>query len=153
MAIFGIKKRKDEKLQQGAIAAKGLADKKSIGNMAPVAKSSATKAEKVVASKVVSPVLHNDSASNAASVIVRPRITEKSGVLSQDGIYTFEVSKRSNKAMIKRAIIALYKVVPIKISIINTPTRNVFVKGRKGTVSGIKKAVVTLKKGDKIDFV
>jgi len=152
MAIFGIKKRKDEKLQQGAEAAKTLAEKKSINKM-PVAKQVAKKAEKVIASKVVAPVLHSDSASIAASVIIRPRITEKSGLLSQGGVYTFEISKNSNKNMVKKAITALYKVVPVNVAIVNTPIRNVFVKGRRGTVAGIKKAIVTVKKGEKIDFV
>ncbi|MFA6315174.1 MAG: 50S ribosomal protein L23 [Candidatus Paceibacterota bacterium] len=90
---------------------------------------------------------------NHASVVIRPRITEKSGILSQSNVYTFEVTKNANKGSIMKAISTLYKVVPTKVAIINTPRRNVFVKGRKGTVAGIKKAVITLKKGDKIDFV
>jgi ribosomal protein L23 len=36
---------------------------------------------------------------------------------------------------------------------VNTPAKAVFVRGRKGTVSGLKKAIVTVKKGEKIDFV
>lgn len=153
MAIFGIKKRKDEKLQQGAEAAKSLADKKSIDKMVFNSKPKKVKAEKVAVSKVNTPVLNSDASSSTASVIVRPHITEKSGVLSQNGIYTFVISKKANKAMVSKAITALYKIVPTKISIINTPIRNVFVKGRRGTVAGMKKAIVTVKKGDKIDFV
>ncbi|MFA6554360.1 MAG: 50S ribosomal protein L23 [Candidatus Paceibacterota bacterium] len=154
MAIFGFKKRKDEKLQQGAEMAKGLTDKKPIKRTSVVeGKTSQKTSTKVPAPKVSVPALHSDSASNTASVILRPRITEKSGVMSQNGVYTFEVTKNSNKALIAKAVTTLYKVVPTKISIINTPIRNVFVKGRRGTVAGIKKAVVTVKKGDKIDFV
>jgi large subunit ribosomal protein L23 len=111
------------------------------------------KTEKVAVSKVVSPVLKSDSATSSASVIVRPRVTEKSGVLSQGGVYTFEVSNGSNKSMIKKAFVALYKVSPIQIKIINTPEKNVFVRGRRGVVSGMKKAIITVKKGEKIDFV
>jgi large subunit ribosomal protein L23 len=80
-------------------------------------------------------------------------VTEKSGLLSQNGVYTFEVTRNSNKAMVAKAVRALYKVTPVKIAMINTPMKNVFVKGRKGTVSGMKKAMITLKKGEKIDFV
>lgn len=151
MAIFGFKKRKDEKLEQGAETAKTLANKKSISNM-PVARP-AKKAEKVVVSKVVSPTLDSDSASSLASVIIRPRITEKSGILSQGGVYTFEITKKANKGMVKTAVKALYKVTPVSVAIVNTKAKNVFVKGRRGTVAGIKKAVVTIKKGEKIDFV
>lgn len=93
------------------------------------------------------------SSSHSAAVILRPRVTEKSGILSQTGVYTFEVAKNSNKDSIAKAVKALYKVSPIRVAITNLPAKNVFVKGRKGMVSGVKKALVTLKKGDKIDFV
>ena len=46
-----------------------------------------------------------------------------------------------------------FKVNPVKIAIVNTPMKNVFVKGRRGTVSGMKKAIITVRKGEKIDFV
>lgn len=90
---------------------------------------------------------------NLASVIIRPRITEKSGFLSQGGVYTFEVNKGANKNSIAQAIKSLYKVIPVKIAMLNNPARNVFIRGRRGVVPGVRKAVVTLKKGDKIDFV
>lgn len=91
--------------------------------------------------------------SNIAGAILRPRITEKSGLLSQGGVYTFEVTKSSTKASISRAVTALYKVIPVKVAIVNLPARKVFVKGRRGVVAGVRKALVTVKKGDKIDFV
>ena len=123
MAIFGTKKK--------------TADKK------------APKAAKTSVPAVVS----TTSTSSVASVILRPRITEKSGMLSQSGVYTFEVAKNANKNTIALAVKALYKVTPVRVAIINSPAKNVFVRGRRGVVSGVKKAVVTLKKGDKIDFV
>lgn len=152
MAIFGFKKRKDEKLEQNAEVSKTSVDRKS-ASKSRVVKKSENKAEKVTASKVVAPKLQSELDSSAASVIIRPRITEKSGVMSQDGVYTFEVSKNSNKAMVKKAFFTLYKAQPIKVAISNTPARNVFVRGRRGVVSGMKKAIVTVKKGQKIDFV
>jgi large subunit ribosomal protein L23 len=157
MAIIGFKRRSDEKLQQGAEAAKGLSDKKIAGQKAyaknVIGKTSTKTTTKVAVPKVSVPALHSESASSAASMILRPRITEKSGIMSQGGVYTFEVAKNANKVSVSKAIVALYKVTPVKISIINTPVRKVFIKGRRGTVAGIKKAVVTVKKGDKIDFV
>lgn len=151
MAIFGFKKRKDEKLEQNAEASKTSVDKK-INTKARVVKKT-DKAQKVVASKVVAPKLQSEVDSSAASIIIRPRITEKSGVMSQSGVYTFEISKNSNKAMVKKAFVTLYKVQPVRVAIVNTPAKKVFVRGRRGVVSGIKKAVVTVKKGEKIDFV
>jgi large subunit ribosomal protein L23 len=153
MAIFGFKKRKDEKLEQNAQVTKSTKDKKVSNKPVSLTGKNTKKTEKVAVSKVVSPVLKSDSATSSASVIVRPRVTEKSGVLSQGGVYTFEVSNGSNKSMIKKAFVALYKVSPIQIKIINTPEKNVFVRGRRGVVSGMKKAIITVKKGEKIDFV
>ena len=74
-------------------------------------------------------------------------------MLSQIGVYTFEVTKFANKSSISQAVKALYKVTPVKIAIANLPARNVFVKGRRGVVAGVRKALVTLKAGEKIEFV
>ncbi len=98
-------------------------------------------------------VVGNTLSGNIAGVIIRPRITEKSGILSQNGVYTFEVTKFANKNTVSKAINALYKITPVRVAMINLPAKNVFVRGRWGRVPGIKKAVITLKKGDKIDFV
>ncbi len=88
------------------------------------------------------------------TTILRPRITEKSGTISENSnIYTFEVAKNSTKHSIANEIKTLYKVTPTKVAIINLPARKVFVRGKKGTQSSVKKAMVYLKKGDKIDFV
>ena len=85
--------------------------------------------------------------------ILRPRITEKSGIMSESlNIYTFEVSKNSSKDSVEKEIKTLYKVTPVKIRMINLPAKAVFVKGKNGTKPAIKKALVYLKKGDKIDF-
>lgn len=107
------------------------------------------KAVAIVADKSVSSVTNF----NLASVILRPRITEKSGFLSQTGVYTFEVTKGANKNSVMQAVKSLYKVVPTKVAMLNNPARNVFIRGRRGVVPGVRKALVTLKKGDKIDFV
>ena len=143
MAIFSAKKNKDAKAT--APAAKSASVK-------PAKKA---KVAKAASKEVALPKVDSDSAivSNHADVILRPRITEKSGLLSQGGVYTFEVTKNANKEAIRKAVASLYKVIPVKIAVLNHPARSVFVKGRKGVVSGLRKAVVTLKKGEKIDFV
>lgn len=155
MAIFGFKKRKDEKLEQGAQAAKSVSEKTvNKGRTSTKGKGSKTNSSNAIVAKNISaPVLNAGTASNNASVIIRPRVTEKSGILSQGGVYTFEVTKDANKSMVSKAVIALYKVNPVRVAMVNTPVKNVFVKGRRGTVAGIRKAIVTLKKGEKIDFV
>lgn len=130
MALFGSKKNTEEKAPK-------MAAKK------------ATKPAKALA-----PATASVSADlSIASVIVRPRITEKAGLLSQSGVYTFEVQKGANKHAVAKAVTALYKVVPVKVAVINLPSKNVVVRGRRGVASGVRKAVVTLKKGDTINFV
>ncbi len=120
-------------------------------------KSADTKAEpkKAPAKKVTSTAVAQTASVSAAAAdaILRPHVTEKAGVLAQSGVYTFVVAKNAGKSAIAKAVNATYKVKPVKIAVINLPAKNVFVKGRWGRVSGSRKAMVTLKKGDKIDFV
>ncbi|MFA6404979.1 MAG: 50S ribosomal protein L23 [Candidatus Paceibacterota bacterium] len=112
-------------------------------------------ANKVVNKAIQAPVIRNiiDSFDTSAETIIRPHITEKTGILSQGGVYTFQVKRDANKQTVSKAIKALYKVNPIKVAMINVGAKNIFVRGKKGTVSGMRKAIVTLKKGEKIDFI
>lgn len=86
----------------------------------------------------------------SAGVIIAPRITEKASLQSNANAYTFIVSKDATKLTIRDAIKKEYKVTPKSINIVNLPARNVFTRGRFGVQSGMKKAVVFLKKGDTI---
>lgn len=88
------------------------------------------------------------------STILRPRITEKAGIMGEKlNVYTFEVAQNGTKETIAKEVKTLYKVTPTKVRIINLPARNVVVRGRKGTQSAVKKALVYLKKGDTINLV
>lgn len=85
-------------------------------------------------------------------VLKRPRITEKATFSAEKGQYVFEISRTATKASIKAAVKDLYKVSPVAVNIASTPAKKVVVKGRIGTKSGIRKAYVTLKKGEKIEL-
>lgn len=90
------------------------------------------------------------------SIIKRPRITEKATDISmqeKNPGYVFEVWADANKIEIKRAIQERYKVTPVKINIIKLPAKKVIVRGKKGSKPGVKKAVVYLKTGEKIELV
>jgi large subunit ribosomal protein L23 len=87
------------------------------------------------------------------SLIRGPRITEKGAMGAEKGIYTFNVEKNATKSELKKVIKAMYKVTPVKIAITQITAKSVFIRGKKGTKQGGKKAVVYLKKGDKIEFV
>ena len=88
------------------------------------------------------------------SIIKKPRITEKAGIKSESqNVYTFEVTSCATKKTIGEAIKMIYKVTPIKINVVNLPAKKVTARGRIGVKSAVKKALVTLKKGDKIAFI
>lgn len=90
---------------------------------------------------------------STASILIRPRITEKAALLSENAnVYSFEVDKSATKGSIAKAIKEIYKVVPKKVNIVNLPAKKVLSKGKKGKTSSISKAYVYLKKDDKIVF-
>ena len=83
-------------------------------------------------------------------IIIRPVVTEKSMNLLADNKYTFVVDKRSNKTEIKNAIQDIFKVKVDKVS-------TMIIKGKpkrmgkfEGRTSDRKKAIVSLKAGQKI---
>ncbi len=86
-------------------------------------------------------------------VLRSPRITEKSTDLSGRGGYVFVVDPFATKPLIKEAFVAKYKVVPVKINIVNLPAKKTFRRGIRGSKVGVKKAIVYLKTGDKIEIV
>ncbi len=87
-------------------------------------------------------------------ILKKARITEKAGIKAESqNVYTFEVTKDANKKSVAEAIKEVYKVTPIKVNIVNLPMKKVFSRGKRGAESSIKKALVFLKKGDKIAFI
>ncbi|OGJ02744.1 50S ribosomal protein L23 [Candidatus Nomurabacteria bacterium RIFCSPLOWO2_12_FULL_46_14] len=87
------------------------------------------------------------------TIIKNPRITEKASNALAHNVYIFDIGQAAGKIEIKKEIMRIYKVEPVKINILPIPRKSVFLKGRKGTKAGGKKALVYLKKGDKIEFI
>ncbi len=85
-------------------------------------------------------------------VIVEPLITEKAAMISSENKFTFVVAQSSNKVQIKKAIIEKYGVTPEAVNIVNQSARKETRRGRKVHKKGMKKAIVTLKKGDTIEL-
>ena len=90
-------------------------------------------------------------------IIVRPIVTEKMNAQTDNlKKYGFIVHKRANKVQIKKAVEDLYGVT---VESVNTMfysgkrksrfTRTGYVSGRR---NAFKKAVITLREGDSIDF-
>lgn len=86
-----------------------------------------------------------------ADVLLRPRITEKANKSALLNVHTFEVAKDATKAQVAEAVRAFYKVTPVKVNIVKNPKKQILVRGKKGVKSGVKKAYVYLKEGDKIE--
>ncbi len=91
---------------------------------------------------------------NPYQVIKRPIITEKSTAQASQGKYTFEVDKKAAKGEIKRAVEELFGVKVLGVRTANIRGKEVRVGRRRmlSKRSDWKKAVVTLKEGDKIDI-
>lgn len=89
-----------------------------------------------------------------SAVLIRPYIKEKSAILAEEkGTYVFEVAPRTNKIEIAKAVASIYGVDPVRVNIINLPSVRVFKRGKNGIKAGARKALVTLKKGEKIEFM
>ncbi len=84
--------------------------------------------------------------------ILSPLLTEKSTNLSEQNKIVFKVHKNANKQNLKRNIEKIFKVNVTKINIINKQNRIKLTRGKKVKVSGFKKVIVTLKKGQTIDL-
>jgi large subunit ribosomal protein L23 len=84
-------------------------------------------------------------------IIIAPVITEKATVASERNQVIFKVARHATKPQIKEAVEKLFDV---KVKSVNTLVRKGKVKAFKGTVgtqSDVKKAVVTLEEGHRID--
>jgi ribosomal protein L23 len=78
------------------------------------------------------------------------RVTEKAARLGANNTYVFNVGTDVSKTELKKQLEKEYKVTIEGIRIVNTPAKQVFVRGRWGSKSAYKKAYITLKKGDSI---
>lgn len=112
----------------------------------------ADKSEKAADTAVVkSAVVGN--ATPKASVIIRPYITEKAAIATDNNVYTFVVTDRATKVDVKNAVKELYKKTPVKVTITKKPSKRVYRRDGVGVKSGLKKAQVYLKKGETIDVI
>lgn len=91
---------------------------------------------------------------NAHTIIKSPVITEKSTDLSgKYNKYSFVVDERVNKIEIKKAIEELFKVKVVKVNTAWVRGKQRRVRFHQGKRPDWKKAVATLKEGDKIELI
>ena len=86
------------------------------------------------------------------SLIKKPLVTEKATVLQQLGQYVFEVRSEATKPEVKKAVEKLYSVHVKSVTMIQLPAKPRRYRGLVRASTGRKKAVVTLKEGEKINL-
>jgi large subunit ribosomal protein L23 len=89
---------------------------------------------------------------NIYEILQRPLVTEKSTRLSERNKYAFKVSNKATKEQIKQAVEQAFKVGVVSVNVIRVPAETKRVGKRDVTSPHWKKAIVTLKEGDKIQF-
>jgi large subunit ribosomal protein L23 len=90
---------------------------------------------------------------NAHEVLIRPTITEKSTLLQESGRYTFQVAPAANKTRIKEAVEKNFNVTVLDVNITKQRGKQKRYGPRFKKMPDIKKAVVTLKAGDRINLI
>ena len=84
-------------------------------------------------------------------VIVKPIITEKATMTSENNGVVFQVTKDSTKPQIKEAVEALFGVKVKAVNTTITKGKTKRFRGRPGRRSDVKKAYVMLEAGNSID--
>jgi len=85
-------------------------------------------------------------------VLIEPVITERAMDLRVYNQYVFKVTNKANKSEIKKAVESKYGIKPIKVNIINVFGKQVRYGRTQGRTKNWKKAIITLKQGDKIEI-
>lgn len=107
--------------------------------------------KKETAPKAAATTTASSTTGNTA-VIKHARITEKASMQQANQIYVFDVAENATKRDISRAVTAIYKVVPRKVTVVNVRTKTIrsMRTGKTGMKGGGKKAYVYLKANDTI---
>ena len=85
-------------------------------------------------------------------VLRRPLITEKNTALQAQGKYVFEVAGEATKHQVKQAVEKAFKVKVTAVNVMTVPGKTRRLGRREVLTPSWKKAVVSLKSGDKIEF-
>jgi len=85
-------------------------------------------------------------------VIIAPVISEKSYGLLDENKYTFLVAPHANKTEIKISVEKVFNVKVIGVNTINRPGKRKRTRHGYGTRNSTRRAIVTVKEGDRIDI-
>ncbi len=88
----------------------------------------------------------------ARDVIVKPIISEKSMLMMGEGKYTFKVDRRATKVQIRQAVESIFNVKVQDVNTMRVPGKFRRLGWHRGYKPEWKKAVVTLREGQRIAF-
>lgn len=86
----------------------------------------------------------------AYKILIKPLITEKSSFLNQYNQHVFEIDSKANKIEVAKAFESVYKIKPISVNVIKVKGKEIRYGRVTGRTKNWKKAVITLKPGEKI---
>ena len=78
------------------------------------------------------------------TVLLSPRISEKSGRLAKQNKYVFNVRAAANKVEVKKAVESAYKVRVVRVNMVKMEGKSRIYGRSRGKLSDFKKAIVTL---------
>ncbi len=84
------------------------------------------------------------------NILIEPVLSEKSNALREEDKYVFKVARSATKLQVREAVKRLFNVNPIDCTIINMDGKPKRVRQKAGYTASWKKAIVRLKKGEKI---
>ena len=93
------------------------------------------------------------SEKNYFDILMRPVVSEKSSMLSENNKVVFKVSLKSSKQEIKKSIEALFKVNVKSVNTLRRKGKTTNFKNIKGKRKDFKHAIVTLEDGQSIDVM
>lgn len=85
-------------------------------------------------------------------VLRHPLITEKNTVLQAEGKYAFKVAEEANKPQIKQAVEKAFNVKVTAVNVMSVPGKRKRIGRQQVLTQSWKKAIVTLKPGDRIEL-
>ena len=88
----------------------------------------------------------------ATTVLRKPLLTEKNTDATDQGRYTFEVDKRARKDQIRRAVEEIYGVHVVSVATMRRKGKVRRTKWGYTKTRDIKKAIVKIREGERIEF-
>lgn len=108
--------------------------------------------EKRVETVSVAPKVSTIDKNFSYSVIREPHISEKGTILSEKNTYVFKIYNNTNKPEIKKAVEGIYGVDVLNVNVVTIPRKKRRLGRREGFKKAYRKAMVTIKEGQKIEI-